>query len=158
MNKIYPVTPKGKKKLEDELNRLLHEERPRIVQDIERARDHGDLSENADYDAAKQQQGLNEARIAEIQNKLAHLEVIEPSQISSKTIVFGATVYLKDLEGQQDKLYKIVGEDEANIQEHTISVRSPLARALIGKAKGDFVEFMSPKGLKEYEVVKLEFK
>lgn len=153
-----PMTVKGKALLDAETKQLLQEERPRIIKAIEEARAHGDLSENADYDAAKEKQGFIEARIGEIQSKLAMAEVIDPSSINSKTVVFGATVTVNDLDSEKEITYQIVGEDEANVKEGRISVFSPLARALIGKKEGSIIDFKSPKGEKEYEVIKLEYK
>lgn len=156
--RTYPLTVKGKEKLETELQHLLHVEKPRIIKSIEVARAHGDLSENADYDAAKQQQGLNEARITDIQSKLAQSEVIDPSKITSDYIVFGAVCTLKDLVTDKTVTYQIVGEDEADIKSGSISIFSPLAKALIGKNKADIVEIKTPKGEKDYEVIKFKFK
>ncbi|MBE8221700.1 MAG: transcription elongation factor GreA [Bdellovibrionales bacterium] len=157
-NGIYPLTIKGKEKLDEELYHLLHVEKHRIIKSIEVARAHGDLSENADYDAAKQQQGLNEARIADIQSKLARSEVINPTEIKSDCIVFGAICTLKDLDSDKVVTYQIVGEDEADIKSGSISIFSPLAKALIGKKKADIVEIKTPKGEKDYEVIKFKFK
>lgn len=154
----HPMTIEGKTKLDEELKNLLQVERPAVIKAIEVARGHGDLSENADYDAAKERQGFIEARIGEIQAKLAVAEVIDPKEIKSDKIVFGATAYLLDLETDSPLKYKLVGVDEADVKLGLISVFSPLGRALIGKKKGDIVEFNSPKGDKEYEVVKFEFK
>lgn len=154
----YPLTKAGKEKLETELHHLLHVEKPRIIKSIEVARAHGDLSENADYDAAKQQQGLNEARISDIQSKLAQSEVIDPSQIKSDCIVFGAICTLQDLDSEKTVTYQIVGEDEADIKSGSVSIFSPLAKALIGKKKADVVEIKTPKGEKDYEVIKFKFK
>lgn len=153
-----PMTTRGKQMLEEELKNLLQVERPAVIKAIEEARGHGDLSENADYDAAKERQAFVEARIGEIQAKLAVAEVIEPSTLSSEKVVFGATVFLLDLETDQEVTYKLVGVDEADIKSGLLSVFSPLGRALIGKKAEDIVEFSSPKGDKEFEVVKFEFK
>ncbi|MBE8163157.1 MAG: transcription elongation factor GreA [Bdellovibrionaceae bacterium] len=157
-SQTYPLTIQGKEKLDAELYHLLHVEKPRIIKAIEVARAHGDLSENADYDAAKQQQGLNEARIADIQSKLARAETIDPSQVQSDCIVFGAICTLKDLNSDKVVTYQIVGEDEADIKLGTISIFSPLAKALIGKNKSDVVEIKTPKGEKDYEIIKFKFK
>ena len=154
----HPMTVTGKNKLDEELKNLLQVERPAVIKAIEEARGHGDLSENADYDAAKERQGFIESRIGEIQAKLAVADVVDPAEIKSDKIVFGATVELLDLDTDETKKYKLVGVDEANIKEGLLSVFSPLGRALIGKKKSDVVEFNSPKGDKEYEVVKFEFK
>ena len=152
-----PMTKSGKAKLDEELKKLLQVERPSVIKAIEEARSHGDLSENADYDAAKDRQAFIESRIAEIKGKLATAEVVDPKEIKSKTIVFGATVTLMDLDVDKKSTYQIVGVDEANIKEGRISIFSPLGRAMIGKKSGDLVEFHSPKGDKEYEVVNFKF-
>ena len=152
-----PMTKSGKAKLDEELKKLLQVERPSVIKAIEEARSHGDLSENADYDAAKERQAFIESRIAEIQGKLATAEVVDPKEIKSNTIVFGATVTLMDLDLDKKSTYQIVGVDEANIKEGRISIFSPLGRAMIGKKSGDLVEFHSPKGDKEYEVVNFKF-
>ncbi len=154
----HPMTIEGKAKLDEELKDLLQVQRPAVIKAIEVARGHGDLSENADYDAAKERQGFIEARIGEIQAKLAVAEVVDPNDIKSDKIVFGATVYLLDLDTDAELTYKLVGVDEADVKLGLISVFSPLGRALIGKKKDDVVEFSSPKGDKEYEVTKFEFK
>ena len=158
MTDRQPMTVKGKVRLDEELKRLLQVERPDIIKAIEEARGHGDLSENADYDAAKERQGFTEARIAEIQNKIAAAEVIDPSAITSDRIVFGAFVVLEDCDSQEQFTYQVVGEDEADVKDGKISVFSPLARSIIGKKRGDTVEFKSPKGMKEYEVIEFFFK
>ncbi len=152
-----PMTIEGKAQLEAELRHLLKVERPAVIQAIEEARGHGDLSENADYDAAKERQAFCESRIGEIQNKIANAEVVDTSQIQSDTIMFGATVELEDAETETKAVYKIVGEDEADVLKGKISVFSPLARAIIGKRKGDNVVFLSPKGEKEYEILNFKF-
>ena len=153
-----PMTIKGKVKLEEELKNLLQVERPKVIRAIEEARLQGDLSENADYDAAKERQSFVESRIAEIQTKLVNAEVVDPSKLNSKRVIFGAFVVLEDLNSSGDQVvYQIVGEDEADVQKGRISVFSPLARSLIGKAKGDSVEFRSPKGEKEYEILDFYF-
>lgn len=158
MTDKQPMTVRGKAQLEKELKRLLQAERPAIIKAIEEARGHGDLSENADYDAAKERQAFTEARIAEIQGKIAMAEVIDPSRITSDRIVFGAHVVLEDCDSQERSTYQVVGEDEANVKEGKISVFSPIARSLIGKKKGSSVEFKSPKGMREYEIIKFFFK
>src|SRR5262245_51378643 len=157
MEKV-PMTMEGYRKLESELHRLKVEERPRIIQQIAEARDHGDLSENAEYHAAKDAQGLNEARVAELEDKLARAEIIDPAKMSGSTIKFGATVTLEDEDSGDKVKYKIVGEDEANLRESKSSIASPIARALIGKSKGDTAEVTTPKGARSYEILKVEFK
>ena len=152
-----PLTINGKNKLEEELKNLMQVERPAVIKAIEDARALGDLSENADYDAAKERQGWVEARVAEIQAMLAGAEVIDPAQIKSDKVVFGASVVLLDCDTDQEVTYQIVGVDEADVKEGKISILSPLSRAMIGKKEGDAVEVHSPKGEKEYEIVKLFF-
>ena len=157
MEKV-PMTAEGFQKLEAELHRLKSEERPRIIQQIADARAHGDLSENAEYHAAKDAQGLNEAKVAELEDKIARAENIDPSKLSGTTVKFGATVTLEDEDSGDKVKYKIVGEDEANLRDNKISIASPIARALIGKSKGDSAEVTTPKGPRSYEILKVEFK
>ncbi len=152
------MTLRGKAQLESELRRLIHEERPAVIKAIEEARAQGDISENAEYDAAKDRQSMIEGRIGEIQGKLAVAEVIDPSVLKSETVVFGATVRLQDLESEEESTYQIVGLDEADVKKGLISIFSPMARALIGKRKGDNVVVQSPKGDREYEILSFEFK
>lgn len=153
-----PMTVEGHKKLEEELHRLKSVERPRIIQAIAEARAHGDLSENAEYHSAKEQQGLNEAKVADIEDKLSRADVIDPSKLSGDTVKFGATVQLEDEDTEERVKYKIVGEDEAAVREGKISIGSPIARALIGKSKGDTVEVTTPRGSRAYEILKIEWK
>ncbi len=153
-----PMTMMGKSKLEAELKQLMTVERPSVIKAIEEARSNGDLSENADYDAAKERQGFIEARIAEIQSKIANAEVVDPASLKSDKVIFGAHVHLLDLETDEKVNYQIVGEEEADAQRGRISIFSPLARAMIGKRKGDVVELKSPKGEREFEVVDFYFK
>jgi transcription elongation factor GreA len=157
MSDRQPMTVAGKAKLELELKELLHVERPAVIKAIEEARGHGDLSENADYDAAKDRQGMIEGRIADIQGKLANAEVVDISKLQSSKIIFGATVELQDLETDETVKYQIVGEDESDVKKGKVSVFSPIARSLIGKKKGDIIEFRSPKGEKEFEVLGFSF-
>lgn len=151
------MTPWGKAKIEEELKNLVHVERPKVIRAIEEARSNGDLSENADYDAAKERQGFIEARIAELQSKIANAEVVDPKTLKSDKIIFGAKVVLMDLETDEKLKYQIVGEDESDAKIGLISVFSPLARSLIGKKKGDIVELRSPKGDRELEVLDFKF-
>lgn len=153
-----PMTVEGLKKLEAELHRLKAEERPRIIAQIAEARAHGDLSENAEYHAAKEAQGLNEARVADLEDKLNRAEVIDISKLSGDKVKFGATVTLEDEESGDTVKYMIVGEHEANVKEGRISIASPIARALIGKSKGETCEVQTPRGSRGYEVLKVEFK
>lgn len=153
-----PITVQGKEQLETELKKLITEERPTVIKAIEEARAHGDLSENAEYDAAKEKQALVEGRIQEIQGKLVGVEVINTSELQSDRVVFGAHVVVCDLESEEETSYQIVGVDEADVKEGKISIISPLARAMIGKSKGDDFVLFSPKGEKEYEIIDLFFK
>lgn len=153
-----PMTLRGKALLEAELKKLLHEERPSVIRAIEEARAQGDISENAEYEAAKERQGYIEGRIAEIQGKIASAEVIDPATIKADRIVFGAHVQLTDVDSEEESSYQIVGMDEADVKKGMISILSPLARALIGKKVGETVTVQSPKGDKEFEVVSFEYK
>ncbi len=156
MDKI-PMTAEGYTTLEAELKHC-QQERPRIIQQISEARSHGDLSENAEYHAAKESQSLNEGRIAELEDKLARAEVIDVSRLSGDTITFGATVTLIDEDTEKKAVWQIVGEPEANAKKGKISITSPLARALVGKKKGVQIEVNTPGGAKAYEIVKVEWK
>jgi transcription elongation factor GreA len=153
-----PMTHAGYVALEGELKHRQQVERPRIIQQIAEARSHGDLSENAEYHAAKEQQSHNEGVIAELEDKLARADVIDVSKLSGDTIKFGATVTLVDEDTDQKKVWQIVGEPEADAKKGRISITSPLARALIGKKKGASVEVVAPGGAKAYEVTKVEWK
>ncbi len=153
-----PMTTEGFKHLEAELQRLKAEERPRIIQAIAEARSHGDLSENAEYHAAKEAQGLNEAKVAELEDKIGRAEIVDTSKLSGETIKFGATVTLVDEDTDEKVKYKIVGDLEADVRSGKISISSPIARALIGKSKGDTAEVTTPKGARSYEVLKVEWK
>jgi transcription elongation factor GreA len=157
MDKI-PMTAAGYSTLENELKHRQQVERPRIIQQITDARTHGDLSENAEYHAAKEQQAHNEGRIAELEDKLARAEVIDVSKLSGDTVKFGATVTLVDEDTDKKQVWQIVGEPEADAKAGRISITSPLARALIGKAKGASVEVVTPSGAKGYEVKKVEWR
>ena len=157
MDKI-PMTSAGYAVLEDELRHRQQIERPRIIQQITDARSHGDLSENAEYHAAKEQQSINEGRIAELEDKLARAEVIDVSKLSGDTVKFGATVTLVDEDTEEKRVWQIVGEPEADAKAGRISISSPLARALIGKGKGSSVEVVTPGGAKAYEITKVEWR
>ncbi len=157
MDKI-PMTAEGYSVLEDELKQRQQVERPRIIQQIMEARTHGDLSENAEYHAAKELQAHNEGRIGELEDKLARAEVIDVSKLSGDTIKFGATVTVVDEDTAKKQVWQIVGEPEADAKQGKISITSPLARALIGKAKGANVEVVTPGGAKAYEVKKIEWR
>lgn len=153
----FPMTVLGKKMLDEELKHLMTVERPTIIKAIEVARGHGDLSENADYSAAKERQGFIEGRIQDINGKLARAQVIDPSIIKSDKIVFGATVVLEEQESGKKQTYQIVGVDEADIKNGKIGVTSPIARALIGKSEGDEVVVHAPKGQVRYDVIKIKY-
>ena len=157
MEKI-PMTAAGHLVLENELKHRQQVERPRIIQQITDARTHGDLSENAEYHAAKEQQAHNEGRIAELEDKLARAEVIDVSKLSGDTIKFGATVTLVDEDTEKRQVWQIVGEPEADAKKGRISITSPLAKALIGKTKGATVEVNTPGGARAYEVKKVDWK
>ncbi len=152
-----PMTIRGKSLLEAELKKLIHEERPAIIKAIEEARAHGDISENAEYESAKERQGMIEGRIADIQGKIAGADVIDTQSIKSDKVVFGAVVTVSDLESEEKFTYQIVGVDEADVKSGMISILSPLARALIGKKSGDNVVVNSPKGDREYEIISFKF-
>ncbi len=156
MQKV-PMTPHGHKKLKEELSNLLSVQRPANVQAIAEARAHGDLSENAEYHAAKERQSFIEGRIQLIQSKIALAEVIDPSKISQDRIAFGATVTLFDVDSDEEKIYSIVGEDEADIKDGKISILSPIAKSLIGKEEGDTVILKAPARTIEYEVLEINF-
>ena len=152
------MTIEGATRLQAELHRLKTVERPAVIQALAEARSHGDLSENADYDAAKERQGFIEGRISEVENKLAHAQVIDPAHIDADgRVVFGSTVEIEDVESGDRSTYQIVGDDEADIKEGKISVNSPIARALIGKSEGDTAEVQAPGGLRNYEVVAIRY-
>ncbi len=153
-----PMTLLGKKMLEEELKHLMTVERPTIVKAIEVARGHGDLSENADYSAAKERQGFIEGRIQSINGTLARAQVIDPAAIRSSKVVFGATVVLEEPEAGKQITYQIVGVDEADIKSGKIGITSPIARALIGKSAGDEVVVHAPKGQVHYEIVDIQYK
>jgi transcription elongation factor GreA len=157
MNEPVPMTPHGAQKLRDELVRL-KEERPKISREIGVAREHGDLKENAEYHAAKERQGLVEARIKDIEDKLARAEVIDPSKLSGDRVRFGAVVLLTNLDTDEENTYQIVGADEADLKNGTISVSAPLSRALIGKSTGDEVVVTLPGGTRRYEIGSIEFR
>ncbi len=157
MEKV-PMTAGGYSALEAELKRRMNEERPQIIQAIAEARSHGDLSENAEYHAAKEQQSLNEGRISDLEDKIARAEVIDVSKLSGDSIKFGATVKLVDEDTDEEKTYQIVGDVEANVSEGKISISSPIARALIGKVVGDSIEVTAPGGARAYEILKVSFK
>jgi transcription elongation factor GreA len=153
-----PMTPRGAQMLKDELKRRKEVDRFAIVKAIEEARGHGDLSENADYSAAKEAQSFNEGRIKELEGTLALSEVIDPAKLSGDKVVFGATVKLTDTDSGEEVVYSIVGESEADIKKGLISITAPVARALIGRGVGDTATVRTPKGQREYEILEVFFK
>jgi transcription elongation factor GreA len=155
-SQTYPMTPQGAVKLREELQRL-KEERPKISREIGVAREHGDLSENAEYHAAKERQGMVEARIQDIEDKLARAEIIDPATLDGPRVRFGANVELMNLDTEEEVTYRIVGAEEADIAQGTISVSAPLARALIGREVGDEVTVRLPVGTRRYEIVSVSF-
>jgi len=152
------MTPESYEKLQQELKQRMRVDRPQVVEDIAEARSHGDLSENAEYDAAKDRQGHIEARIKELNDRIARAEVIDPKTIQSDKIVFGATVTLFDVDNENEVAYQLVGEDEADIKLGKISVTSPVGKALIGHKLDDEVRIRVPSGLKVYEITDIEYK
>ncbi|ULJ61881.1 transcription elongation factor GreA [Wielerella bovis] len=157
MSKI-PLTIRGAEALKAELQQLKSVARPEIIAAIAEARSHGDLSENAEYEAAKEKQGFIEGRIAELESKLSHAQIIDPKEIHAEgRIVFGATVTVLDLETDEETTYQVVGDDEADIKEKRIAVSSPIARALIGKEEGDVAEVQAPSGMREYEILTVQY-
>tara|TARA_B100000700_G_C14704691_1_gene696167 strand:- start:216 stop:689 length:474 start_codon:yes stop_codon:yes gene_type:complete len=156
MNKI-PMTAAGYEKLQEELKKLVNEDRPNIIAAIAEARSHGDLSENAEYQYAKEQQSLIEGKIQELESTTALAEIINVSQLSGNEIKFGATVEIIDDESEKKSIYQIVGEYESDIESKKLSINSPLARGLIGKTKDDVVEINSPKGSKSYTILSVKF-
>ncbi len=157
MDKI-PMTADGLSQLEEELKRLKSEERPKVIRAIAEAREHGDLSENAEYHAARERQSFIEGRLAELEDIISRAEVIDVSKLSGKVVRFGATVRLADEDTDQESTYLIVGSHEADISAGRLAITSPLARALIGKTIGDSIEVSTPSGHKAYEIVKVRFR
>ncbi len=155
-NKI-PMTPEGYARLAEELKRLKTVERPAIIRAIAAAREHGDLSENAEYHAARERQSFIEGRVMELEDKLARAEVIDVKNLSGSKIMFGATVRLVDEETEEEFTYQIVGPEEADIQRGLLSVHAPLARALIGKEAGDHVEVTTPRGVRYFEILEVRY-
>lgn len=156
MNKV-PMTGGGFATLKEELRWRQQEERPRIIEAISEARSHGDLSENAEYHAAKEQQSLNEGRVSELEDLVARAEIIDVSKLTGDKVKFGATVVLVDEDTEEEKTYQIVGDQEADVKSGRISISSPIARALIGKAVGDAIEVNAPGGARGYEIVEVRF-
>ena len=157
MNKV-PITVQGAQKLQDELLQLKSVDRPKVIEDIATAREHGDLKENAEYHAAREQQGFIEGRIKDIEGKLGNATIIDVTTVNANgKVVFGATVDVADEETGDELTYQIVGEDEANIKNNKISIGSPIARALIGKEEGDVAEVKTPGGLRSLEIVEIQY-
>ncbi len=157
MNEKFPMTAEGLKMLKEELENLKNSERPNIIKAIAEAREHGDLSENAEYHAARERQSFIEGRIAELENKVTRADVIDPSKLDNSKVTFGATVVVTDLETEAKNTFKIVGADEADIEKNLISVSAPLCRAMINKKVDDVFEVQTPKGLKEYQINSIDF-
>jgi len=157
MSDSVPMTLEGYQRLQEELKHLTRVERPKVVKDIEIARGHGDLSENAEYDAAKDRQGFVEGRIRELNDKIARAQVINPAELNEEKVVFGAKVTLFDVDSGNEVTYQIVGEDEADIKESKISVTSPVGKALIGHRLDDEVRIQVPSGIKVYEVIDIKY-
>jgi transcription elongation factor GreA len=153
-----PMTVRGAERLREELNELKSVARPRVIEAIAEARAHGDLKENAEYHAAREQQGFIEGRIQEIEGKLSNAQIVDPLSLNAAgKVVFGATVVLVEMDTEDEVTYQIVGEDEADIKQRRISVTSPVARALIGKEEGDIASVQAPGGLREYEIVEVRY-
>jgi len=157
MEKV-PMTARGYNRLQDELKHLKSVERPAVIKAIAEAREHGDLSENAEYHAAREKQSFIEGRVMELEDKISRAEVIDPTKLSGNAVKFGVTITLADEDTDEEVTYQIVGQDESDIKQGLISITSPLARALIGKSVGDNVEVTTPGGSKSYEVVGIAFK
>ena len=157
MAETVPMTPEGHRRLQEEVKNLIRVERPKVIQDIAEARAHGDLSENAEYDAAKERQGFVEGRISEINGKMSHAQIIDITEIDSDKIIFGATVKLFDVESESEVTYRIVGQDEANIKQGLISINSPVAKALIGHRIDDEVHIKVPSGMRIYEIINIQY-
>ncbi|MDA0662687.1 MAG: transcription elongation factor GreA [Proteobacteria bacterium] len=154
----YPMTTSGYDDMQEELRTLKSVERPAVIKAIAVAREHGDLSENAEYHAARERQSFIEGRIAEIEDKISRAEVIDVSKLSGKRVQFGATVTIADEDTDEETTYQIVGEHEADVTKGRLSIAAPIARALIGKSVGDSVEVVTPRGQKDYEIIKVRFK
>ena len=153
----FPITVNGQKKLRDELDFLTNVERPKIIDSISVAREHGDLKENAEYHAAREQQSFVEGRIKDIKLKLSNAEIVDPKKITSSKVVFSATVIIFDFDNEKEITYSIVGDDEADIKKSMISINSPIARALIGKEENDVASVETPSGKKEFEILNISY-
>lgn len=157
MTQRIPITRQGLARMEEELKHLKSVTRPEVIRAISQAREHGDLSENAEYHAARERQSFIEGRLAELEDRIARSEVIDPSTLSGKTVKFGATVTIVDEDTEEKLTYQLVGEVEANVKAGRLAINSPLARALIGKSVGDSVDVVTPNGDKMYEILKVKF-
>lgn len=157
MNDKVPMTAEGYARMEEELRQLKSTARPEVIKAIAEARAHGDLSENAEYHAARERQSFIEGRVAELEDKISRAQVIDPASLSGDTVKFGATVKVVDEDSEEETTYQIVGEIEADVKQGKIAVTSPLARALIGKSLGDSVEVATPKGPKAYEILEVRY-
>ena len=157
MNAKVPMTASGFAALEEELKHLRSVERPNVIKAIAAAREHGDLSENAEYHAARERQSFIEGRVAELEDKISRAEVIDPAKLSGDQVKFGATVTLVDEDTDEESTYQLVGEDEADVKQGRIAITSPISRAIVGKSVGDSVEVDTPRGAKQYEILKVEF-
>ncbi len=158
MSQKFPMTSEGFEKLKSELDDLKNSQRPEVIKAIAEAREHGDLSENAEYHAAREKQGFIEGKINELENKISRAEVIDPAKVKSSTVTFGATVEIIDLESESKSKYKIVGVDESDIEKKLISINAPLCKAMINKKIDDIFEVQTPNGLKEYQIKTISFK
>ena len=158
MDGQIPMTPEGNARLKEELKQLKEVERPKISREIGVAREHGDLSENAEYHAAKERQGWIEARIKDLEDKLSRAEIIDPTKLSGSKVAFGATVKLSNIETEEESVYRLVGADEADLNLGSISITSPLARSLIGREVGDEVKVRMPAGERHYEILEVEYR
>ena len=154
---LIPMTPEGLKRLQEDLKYLKSVERPKNIADIETARAHGDLSENAEYAAAKERQSHIAGRLAEIEDKIARAQVIDPSKLSHQKIVFGATVKLADVDSGEEVRYQIVGGHESDVKNGKISIESPIAKSLIGKEIGDVAKVVTPRGAREFEILEIKY-
>ena len=157
MTDKVPMTAEGFERMESELKHLKNTERPAIIKAIAEAREHGDLSENAEYHAARERQSFIEGRVAELEDRISRAQVIDPATLDGDTVKFGATVTVVDEETDEETSYQLVGEVEADVKQGRLAITSPMARALIGKAVGDSVEVMTPKGTKAYEILKVDY-
>ena len=157
MTDKVPMTAQGFERMESELKHLKNTERPAIIKAIAEAREHGDLSENAEYHAARERQSFIEGRVAELEDRISRAQVIDPSTLDGDTVKFGATVTVVDEDTDEETSYQLVGEAEADVKQGRLAITSPMARALIGKSVGDSVEVMTPKGTKAYEILKIDY-